>query len=94
MNIYLISWDKSKGYDIDIYSTAVVIANDEREARSIHPLGKSKAGIWQTSVWAHSPDDVTVQIIGEVGDDYYIKYRNEHDSDMDAHVICASFHAG
>ena len=84
MNLYLIRQDMNRDYDT--YDSAVVIANSEEEAKTIHPQGyRWKNGSWNThwssNDWCH-PEHVKVELIGtttsgDVGD-----------------VIIASFNAG
>ena len=86
MNLYLIRQNMNRDYDT--YDSAVVIANSEEEAKTIHPEGyrwkdnKWRGGMFYSQrTWCH-PEHVTVELIGtptsgDVGD-----------------VLIASFNAG
>ena len=70
MNIYLISQTINNGYDT--YDSAVVVAENEDDARTIHPNGNMKVEIWgeyNTSflswVTSHEMDHIKVQLIGK-----------------------------
>jgi len=78
MKIFLISQDENNDYDT--FDSAVVVAEDENEARNIRPGG----GDWgeSFSTWCSSPELVKVEYIGEASEKY-----NEG-------VVCASFNAG
>ena len=83
VNIYLISQMKVQGYDI--YDSAVVVAESEADARSIHPSGTDAPVVLSRSVetwdtWC-SQRDVEVKEIGVIFEG------------MDRGVICASFNA-
>ena len=84
MNLYLISQDENR--DWDSYDSAVVCAESEDEAREIHPSGHSDP--WTplypgtTGTWASSPDNVSVELIGEA------------ESSIEKGVVLASFNAG
>ena len=80
MNIYRISQDQNRGYDT--YDSAMVIANNEDEARSIKPGGSSWDDIYGS--WCRSPENVTVEFIGIVTNSDF----------FESQIICASFHAG
>jgi len=81
MNLYAISQSINNGYDT--FSDAVVAAENEADARLIHPSGRA----WSEHIrhdyddWAKS-EDVVVELIGVAVDG------------TPAGVICASFHAG
>ena len=68
MNLYLISQDEQEGYDT--FDSAVVAAENEEEARNIHP--ETHYGIhtneyyWEiySNSWASDPKKVTVTLIG------------------------------
>jgi hypothetical protein len=80
MNLYLISQEVNSDYDT--YSDAVVAAESEDEARSIHPSGvKNDLTRSTTSDWT-SPENVAVRLIGVATP--FTK----------SGVICSSFHAG
>jgi len=82
MKIYLLSQDDNRGYDT--YSSCVVCAESEEEAKRIHPDGRDdpfiKGDMWGT--WANSPESVHCEEIG-VANDLNAKG-----------VIYASFNAG
>jgi hypothetical protein len=78
MNLYRIS--QSENFDYDTYDSAVVAAETEQEARSIHP-GSGKWGS-EFHTWASSPEVVKVELIGTA------------DPSIELGVICASFNAG
>jgi hypothetical protein len=78
MNIYLISQTKNNGYDT--YDSAVVVAESEEDAKSIHPNGSDWDGVERGfGAWV-SKQHVAAKLIGT--------------TDMDKCVICASFNAG
>jgi hypothetical protein len=81
MKLWLISQDKNGGYDS--YDSAVVAADTILEARNMNP-SDGAAMDWSKChyAWCGSPDDVTVEEIGEAGE--WVKQG----------VICASFNAG
>jgi len=84
MNLYLISQNKNRGWDT--YDSAVVCANNEEDARIIHPGGRRKD--WHESEsymftidWA-TPANVQVKFIGRAS------------KAIPRGVVCASFNAG
>lgn len=84
MNIYKISQNKNENYDS--YDSAIVAANNEDEAKTIHPgmdVNYPSYNPWESSVysWVTSSDDVKVEKIGE-------GYKGPKG------VILASFNAG
>ena len=84
MKIYLISQDVNDYYDT--YDSAVVIAVNEEQARNTYPGDEDGRDTdfnnrWDIDKWAKSPNDVTVEYIGET----HINERL---------VICSSFNAG
>ena len=83
MNIYKIS--QSENNDWDTYSDAVVVTEDENQARQIHPDGDTKVEDWDTPcpTWATSTEKVKVELIG-IADSKF----------QTSEVICASFRAG
>jgi len=90
MKIYLLTQTACVGWDT--YSSCVVIAASERDARRMHPDGgdllprtiNEGDGPWGVGVsWPDDPDEVTVTLLGEAHDDHY-----------EARVVCASYHAG
>ena len=96
MNIYKLTTNADTD-SYDYYDSAIVVASNEDEARSVHPSARPDIkvidGKWflvfqsghkylETS-WAISPDLVNAELIG-VADSKYDKPQ----------VICASFNAG
>ena len=91
MNIYLISCPINLGYDN--YSSAVVVARSEQEARMLHPSGRYA---WANGRWENecgdeawdkwpNPPAVNVRCIGmELPDQCSVEPR----------IILASYHAG
>lgn len=79
MNLYRISQNTNNGYDT--YDSAVVCADDERDARSIHPSAFAEFGDTFSS-WCSSPDEVTVRLVGVAAEG------------IERGVVCASFNAG
>ena len=95
-NLYLISQTENNGYDT--YSDAVVCAENEDDARHIHPSeyykyhdgklwfqfpdGTEREEKYDDGGWAH-PDNVKAELIGTATDDVEV-----------GKVVCASFHAG
>lgn len=76
MNIYLIEQDVNNDYDT--YDSAVVVADNEKAARNMHPYDQdNKIG----GMWA-MPKDVKVTKVGIAW------------NDAKARVVCASFNAG
>ena len=80
MNLYLISQSVNNGYDT--YDSAVVCAESEEEARSIHPNGDLdwNGGNGPYGTWCNK-DSVSVQLIGSA-------------IDQQKGIILASFNAG
>lgn len=76
LNLYLIHQDVNN--DFDTYDSAVVAAESDDDARSIHPSGNDE---WDDDTWC-KPDQVKVTMIGKAEDN------------MKRGVICASFNAG
>lgn len=79
MKLYHIS--QTDRDDYDTYSDMVVCASSEDEARHIHPC----YGGWgndSMGCWAREPEMVTVEYIGEAA------------TNLEAGIICSSFHAG
>jgi len=79
MNLYVIS--QSEERDWDTYDSAVVAAENEDSARRIHPGGYSEDD-WSSRSWAHSPENVTVRLIGVA------------EPGVEPGVVVASFNAG
>lgn len=80
MKLFLITQTENNGYDT--YDSAVVAAQNEENARKMHPSGHNEGWEYSYTPWASSPDKVTVIYIGEAAEG------------MEQHVICASFNAG
>lgn len=82
MKIFKISQTRYNYYDT--YDSAIVVAEDEDDARTIHPDDRRipMRGLFHYS-WANDPADVTVEYIGEADSKY-----------IQAEVICSSFNAG
>lgn len=79
MKLWLISQTENDGYDT--YDSAVVAAESEEDARSIHP-GRSEWGERHGDTWASKPENVKAELIGEAK------------PGLAAGVWCASFNAG
>ena len=77
MNVYLLTQNKVKGYDT--YDSCVVIAENEEDAKTIHP---SFFGNWDFSSWCKKPSQVKAKFIGTA------KEGSKRG------VVCASFNAG
>ena len=88
MKLWRISQEVENGWDT--YDSAVVAAETEDEARRIHPSDNGQFGhppeTWERAFgsWAHSPEQVSVEMIGEAAPGRYPA----------ACVIVASFNAG
>jgi hypothetical protein len=80
MNIYYLYQNDVTGYDT--YDSCVVVAENENEAKEIHPAWYATFGE-DRRTWT---DD-----INKVGIDYLGKYEGDN---TEAQVICASFNAG
>ncbi len=85
MKIWVISQDVNGGYDT--YDSAVVIAATEEDARNMHPSGSRDKKAWKGPGawyydWAHTPDQVKVELIGDALED------------EEPRVVVASFNAG
>jgi hypothetical protein len=83
MKLFLISQGVNNGYDS--FDSAVVAADSEEEAKTIHPISTWEFGSddWSHSdCWAASPDQVDAEYIGEAA------------PSVEAGVILASFNAG
>ena len=81
MKLFLIS--QSQNWEYDTYEEAVVIAENEEEARNMNPgTGKPMTEKdWTSSKWCDSPEHVKVEYLGE-------SISNKQG------VVCASFNAG
>jgi hypothetical protein len=92
MLIFRISQTSNREYDT--YSSAIIVASGESEARGIHPQGDLEwnpdRGKWcytddpTAASWSNSwvnPDDVEVELVGVA-------------HQPGKRILCASFHAG
>lgn len=100
MKLYKISQDLNNGYDT--YDSAIVCAENEDEAKKIHPSEHVKG--FKDEEWFYKRDDGT-EYETENGDysswvqvsqinSIIVKYLGEADKDLDKGVILASFNAG
>lgn len=83
MNIYLISQNENENYDT--YDSAVVVAENEADAKYIHPYFEAEGEWWKNHWRLHEwcvPARVTVRLIGTA---LPIAARG---------VVCASYNAG
>ncbi len=90
MKLYVISQSVNNNYDT--YDSAIVVAHNEEEAKTIHPTSWDKElhiypnGDWNRQYfhpWCKTPDQVTTEYIGEASSSY-----------TEPAVILASFNAG
>lgn len=81
LNLYLLTQDDVQGHDT--YSSCVVVAKDEADARKIYPSDFWEPDPWGYTVWASNPDKVIAKLIGVAADDL-----------TEGSVICAAYHAG
>ena len=79
MKLFKISQDKNCGYET--YDSAVVAAENDEEARLLHPGDRNWDGTDNSGTWCNAKD-VKVKYLGEAKDDTY------------PGVIVASFNAG
>lgn len=80
MKLFRIS--QTQNDDYDTFDSAIVCAESEDDARTIHP-GLGKFECYQDSLtWCDSPEHVTVEYIGEARED------------MERGVVLASFNYG
>jgi hypothetical protein len=83
MKLYHISQNKVRGYDT--YSDAVVCAESEEDAKTIHPNGWSDLPPWNEGFrgcWCDLAEEVKAKYLGEACEG------------IERGIICASFHAG
>ena len=80
MKLYHISQDEASGYDT--WSDAVVCAESEDDAKTIHPWQYDDAWARNGGFWCKSPESVTAKYLGEAA------------PDLKRGIICSSFHAG
>lgn len=78
MKLFLISQTTSPEYDA--YDSAIVCANDEDDAKTIHPYEENPN--WDGDSWCRSPSYVSAKYIGEAS------------IDLRRGVILASFNGG
>jgi len=95
MNIYKISQDDVNG--MDTFDSAVVVANSEEQAKTIHPSSSYNYITLKREIkfipipnlhesqkdWTNDPSKVVVEYIGKAANKY-----------IEPAVICASFNAG
>lgn len=64
MYIYLLSQIENDDYDT--YDSIIVCAENEQEAKKIHPYGSiyKNSEAWESTCWCSSPDNVEVELIG------------------------------
>ena len=58
MNLYLLTQEKNH---YCAYDACIVAANNEEEARLIHP---DEDDLWESDDWCSSPEEVKVKLIG------------------------------
>lgn len=103
MKIYLISQDINNGYDT--YSDAVVIAENEEEAKRIHPYKEIFSEIYydedKQQFWnKYSNSDEVYLMEDEYGtwtndlSKINVELIGEAKEGREKGVVCASFHAG
>lgn len=78
MNLYLLTQNKIKSYDT--YDSCIVIAENEEDAKTIHPHFPNPK--WDSSTWCKKPSQVTAEYIGTAKEG------------SDRGVVLASFNAG
>jgi len=78
MKLYLLSQDVNDDYDT--YDSCVVAAENEEEAKMMHPAGENR-NIHSVFTWCNMPDAVRCKYIGEAAEN------------IEKGVICASFNA-
>ncbi|AUR91750.1 hypothetical protein NVP1164O_14 [Vibrio phage 1.164.O._10N.261.51.A7] len=80
MNLYLISQDENTDYDT--YDSAIVAAENDKEAVMIHPDGDGAEWGGRYSAWASNPINVTATEIGKA------------DKSVEKGIVLTSFNAG
>lgn len=92
VNLYLISQEDVRGYDT--FDSAVVAAESEEQARTIHPqynewageevsfIPKPEADVLLYDTWTNDPTQVSVKLLGTALPGTKVS------------VICSSFNAG
>ena len=81
MKLWLISQTENK--DLGTFYSAVVAAETEEAARTIHPAAGPfyDIGCWH-ELWANNPESVIVKYLGEAS------------KEIKEGVVCSSFNAG
>jgi hypothetical protein len=99
MKLYLISQDRISGYGT--YDSAVVVAKDEADARTIHPSGfvtHHKNGKWMgtysggNNIGGEYNNDCSIWVSFSDIDDISVEYLGI--TKKERGVVCASFNAG
>lgn len=80
MKLYRISQNTNNGWDT--YDSAIICAESEEDARSIHPHDDKDWGERYSATWTSDPKFVEVEYIGEAREG------------MTRGVVLASFNAG
>lgn len=80
MKLYKLTQSSNNNYDT--FDSLIVAANNEDEARLIHPNGEDVKWGSRYSTWAYLPEDVKVTLIGEA------------DSTILKGIVLSSFNAG
>lgn len=88
LHLYRISQDVNNGYDS--YDSAVVAAESEDDARSIHPDGCADSKVPIEFAPNRNYDYITWCLQGDVK----VEYIGEARDGMRRGVVCASFNAG
>lgn len=79
--LYLISQTVNKGYDT--YDSAIVVADNEDEAKLITPGSDGFEPLGSYGTWADKPENVNASYVGEADE----RFKN-------GNVIISSFNAG
>jgi len=79
MKLFIL-YGTASGYDT--FDSCIVCAENEEEAKNINPMYGEKWVYWCECEWAKSPEDVTVEYIGEA------------DENIEKGVVLASYNAG
>jgi hypothetical protein len=100
LKIYKIKQNINNGWDT--YSDAVVIAENEEEAKKMHPDNY----VWTEKGWVYINDKKEEIMMNEKGycyqdwidvsqiDKVEVEYIGEAKEESEKGVVCASFHAG
>jgi hypothetical protein len=64
LKLYLLTQNETTGYDT--YSACVVCAENEEDAKKIHPRFYGDPSVWDTEYpeWATTPKNVNSQLLG------------------------------